>query len=1597
MSADPPGSPTSHERFRLWITGVEVTPENSDPNCSFSARMFIDHELGCNLPTIDSTGSLRWSGLFHCNVSPTSTVAIRLCRSTAGRSRYFNFPAFVVSEVDEETGEVTLELAEAAWVVTIKLLTSATVWYLFPDELEKLDTIERAYNCLPTDSNETAKYLFKHALKFANLAVQALPECTAKVSFLIYMKAWELLDQQTRLDDTIQAILRGLTGIRDIVDIAGQASDGMLAAAMSRSKESIYGILTLLEDASVYIFNRLSTNHLAPVSLEEAGTDQSFGVETYLSRLKELQTQFHASWSPMAATPMDIASTDDDELSDAPQQGFHTSTTIDPYDMLRLLRPLDPNGYDPRQACVDGTRDMILTRIITWTQNRESTEGLMWISGQAGMGKTAIATSLCQRLDGIRALAGSFFCQRGDLDTSDPLRLINNLVHELAMWCPAYAQEVAYAIRANRRLCNSHLDLRYNGLIKKPLERLESLSMRVNLVIVIDALDECGDSESRKQILDHLHEMTQIVPWMKIVITARPISDIHDYFTEKCPREPVPQLEDHDATSAIRTYIEDQVTNLAEKDHWPLDSIDQLCSMSGGVFLWATLAVRYIKKSAFPSLPRLRKVLSKQKSPVTDQFDALYTKALEMAIDDEEDEIKAAYLQCIGAILAISEREPLATPDLHYLLLVVGQIDQLTVDQTIKSLSPLLLMTDGRCIRFFHPSFKDFITNATRSGRFHIRLDQYEAEPAACCLQVMQRDLCFNICKLETSHHVNKDIPDLKQRIDTHIGPVLQYACMHWIDHFIASPTQGLVKAIHKFMEGPQLMYWIEALSLLGRIDVAIEGLFKLVAVDLLRFSESGQVVSWATDARRFILSFYDPITTSTPHLYVSALAFAPRDCLTAARMRPHFPNIITVAQGGDARWHPCMKVIIHIHGIQTLSISPDGKHIVAGYPDGSLAMWDKQTGACVSKSPVDHLGMVTCIMYSPDGNLVASSSHDATIHVWDVTNGLQHNRVLSGHSGPVHSVAFSPNSSLIASGSSDRTIRLWDPNTAHPIHEPYVGHSSRVTSVAFSPDGTKLVSGSWDSTIRVWSVDIGTSRLANNPLVITGHSDSVTCISFSPDGSKIASGSMDQSIQIWDAQTGVKSELRASPAKHSDTVTASAFSPNGKLIASCSLDGTIQLWGDSTFAYSEPFGHSSPVNAVTFSPDGCHLVSGSSDMTTRVWEVDACPKPMMMEPLAGHSDRVRSIAVTRGGARIVSASEDKTVRIWDAQTGAPVGDPLTGHSNCVLSVAVSPDGTHIVSGGQDKLLKLWDIATHANIQSYEHSSPIRCAAFSPNGAQIVFGADNNNVYLWDITGWKMIKQGLQGHSGRVWSVAFSPDGTCLASASADKTVMLWDIASHSRIGSLYTGHTDQVLSVAFSPCGTQLVSGSCDRTVRVWDRQMGNTIHTLTGHGHYVWAVAFSPDRSCIASSDDKTIRLWNVNTGQPIGQPFTEHSGIVFSIAFSSDGNYLISGSGDTTIRVQNIATSYPPAEPETELPDAFRWPSNPYEMTSHPEHPGWVTHDHQYDFWLPAHYEQPEKFHHPSLRARPPAFLNYSKFVHGTEWTKVECESAGNNSQQ
>jgi len=111
----------------------------------------------------------------------------------------------------------------------------------------------------------------------------------------------------------------------------------------------------------------------------------------------------------------------------------------------------------------------------------------------------------------------------------------------------------------------------------------------------------------------------------------------------------------------------------------------------------------------------------------------------------------------------------------------------------------------------------------------------------------------------------------------------------------------------------------------------------------------------------------------------------------------------------------------------------------------------------------------------------------------------------------------------------------------------------------------------------------------------------------------------------------------------------------------------------------------------------------------------------------------------------------------------------------------------------------------------------------------------------------------------------------------------------------ILSGHTDHVKSLAFSPDGTSLVSGSYDKTIKLWDVQTGGVVKTFHGHTGWIYSVSISADWTTIASgSRDTTICLWDIQTEEC--HHFIEQQDEVYYVGFSpTDPQCLISVSGD------------------------------------------------------------------------------------------------------
>ena len=304
------------------------------------------------------------------------------------------------------------------------------------------------------------------------------------------------------------------------------------------------------------------------------------------------------------------------------------------------------------------------------------------------------------------------------------------------------------------------------------------------------------------------------------------------------------------------------------------------------------------------------------------------------------------------------------------------------------------------------------------------------------------------------------------------------------------------------------------------------------------------------------------------------------------------------------------------------------------------------------------------------------------------------------------------------------------------------------------------------------------------------------------------------------------------------------------------------------------------------------------------------------LHTLTGHSgtlSSVNALAISPDDYTLASASDDKIIKLWDLNTQKVLAT-LSGHSQAVKSVAFSPDGKILATAGDDKTIKLWQVETLQEICTLlGHLQAVKSVAFSPDGQILASGSWDKTIKLWDVnTGTEICT--LTGHQLKVNSVAFSPQGQLLASASYDRTIRLWQIPKRGEgtliqnrpcysLLSTLSGHAWAVLTVAFSPDGQILATGSDDNTIKLWEVNTGQLICTLVGHSWSVVAVAFTADgETLLSASCDKTVKLWRVSTAEEI-VTLSGHVDSVSAVAVSKVTQLIASGSRDKTIKLWQL----------------------------------------------------------------------------------------------
>ena len=183
-----------------------------------------------------------------------------------------------------------------------------------------------------------------------------------------------------------------------------------------------------------------------------------------------------------------------------------------------------------------------------------------------------------------------------------------------------------------------------------------------------------------------------------------------------------------------------------------------------------------------------------------------------------------------------------------------------------------------------------------------------------------------------------------------------------------------------------------------------------------------------ARDMVKFAAAFGSVISQSTSHIYLSALTFSPRNSAVSKQYRRQYPGAPAIETGGLSTWPAIQNVLEgHTASVKSVTFSPDGHRIVSGSDDGTIRVWDAETGEVVAGPFNGHSDLVSSVAFSPDGHRIVSGSYDKTVRVWDAETGEVVEGPFNGHIKAAHSVAFSPDGHRIVSGSYDKTIRGWD------------------------------------------------------------------------------------------------------------------------------------------------------------------------------------------------------------------------------------------------------------------------------------------------------------------------------------------------------------------------------------------------------------------------------------------------------------------------------------------------------------------------------------------------------------------------------------------
>lgn len=532
---------------------------------------------------------------------------------------------------------------------------------------------------------------------------------------------------------------------------------------------------------------------------------------------------------------------------------------------------------------------------------------------------------------------------------------------------------------------------------------------------------------------------------------------------------------------------------------------------------------------------------------------------------------------------------------------------------------------------------------------------------------------------------------------------------------------------------------------------------------------------------------------------------FSPGDRLLAARYEQPGKTVCHIWDLEKQTVRFSIPFAVHLGA---LNFSADGRAVAAGEHNGTIHVFDVETGHEIQQVP--SVSAPYSVAFHPGKNQIAVSSHlSPQVYLHDLDSN-QAPRLLP-HPVGVRGVAWNPDGRLLATACADARVYVWNLD-GNPQWTTLSGHTHTVTTVVFNRQGNLLASYGWDGITRLWDPFLG-RQLVSTP------GEMVQSARFGPDDAQLGFSLSPREVGIWEVAPGVECRPLGRGATRPPYSLAAAFSADGQFLATASDDG-VRLWdlcNDREIGLSREPGFFK----VGFHPQSEYLfATGRSGFST--WSIaiegEGAARVATIGPRqnSGGLSGLQRSSLSADANTLVVAGPDTLVALKVGPSGAIERQLFQGPHPGAASAAVSPDGKWGASGTwKGTGVKVWDL----NARELLRDLPVAESAhvqFSPDGNSLVT-ATGAEYRIWSVATWEPVKAIPRDRTADVpGPICFSPDGKLLAlRLNLNSGFALFDGTKFDHLADFEAGPQ---IPLCFGPDGAELAVEGDEGLIQVWD-----------------------------------------------------------------------------------------------------------------------------------------------------------------------------------